>query len=341
VEWAKRGWVCVDLNTVSCKGGCGRRVVVSLDKEKKKDVETEEDDDDNDNDDDEEAAAAFEQALTERYHAEIVSGHAMSCMWHKAGCKDDIYRLHVVRPSIWQPELRTRCESLQKISASIQNIKTRPLDPSCDKLLRDLPKDILNLDPIPDPKSFQLALHGWRGSSESGTQLLHCDACFQRIGLWMYQPDYHSGRPKSTASTAGPADEVDGRDEEEEEEEDQTTIDLVNMHRDHCPWRNAASQSATGSLAGLNAIQILHRVVSTCGRDHRRRSDDHVVLAGTEDRVEDEAEETEVTPVVVSREETARQDKERESRLRKLKNLFNFQRKKSVMGKSGLGKTVG
>ena len=32
VEWAKRGWVCVDVNTVGCRGGCERRVVVSLDR---------------------------------------------------------------------------------------------------------------------------------------------------------------------------------------------------------------------------------------------------------------------------------------------------------------------
>lgn len=30
VEWAKRGWVCVDVNTVGCRGGCEQRVVVGL-----------------------------------------------------------------------------------------------------------------------------------------------------------------------------------------------------------------------------------------------------------------------------------------------------------------------
>ncbi|SMQ46041.1 unnamed protein product [Zymoseptoria tritici ST99CH_1A5] len=337
VEWAKRGWVCVDLNTVSCKGGCGKRVVVSLDKERKDTRGNDAEGDDEDEDNDEEAAA-FEQALSERYRSQIISGHALSCMWHKAGCKDDIYRLHIVRPSIWQPELRNRCQSLRNILPSIQNIKTRPLDDSSDKLLRDLPKDILGIDATPDPKAFQIALHGWRGSSESGTQLLHCDACFQRIGLWMYQPDYHSGRPNSAASHADVEVEV------EDEEEDQTTIDLVDMHRDHCPWRSADSQSATGSLAGLNAVQILHRVVSTCARDFRRRSEEHTMVIDDSSQRDEEDDEN-VAPVVTSREETERQDKERESKLRKLKNLFNFRSKSKLgkvsLGNSAIGKTVG
>jgi hypothetical protein len=336
VEWAKRGWVCVDLNTVACKGGCEKRVVVSLDKDEKKTTQSDQDDEDNDDDDDGEAAA-FEQALSERYRSQIVSGHALSCMWHKAGCKDDIYRLHVVRPSIWQPELRKRCESLQNISSSIHNIKVRPLDDSSERLLHDLPKEILGTDPTPDSKSFQIALHGWRGSSESGTQLLHCDACFQRIGLWMYQPEYRSGRQNPAASSMNPETEVD-----EEESEDQSIIDLVTMHRDHCPWRSAESQSASGSLAGLNAIQILHRVVSTCVRDHRRRSENNhaAVIAEYASHRDLDDGDVEATQVVVSREETAKLDKERESRLKKLKNLFNFQRRSRV-GKTALGKTMG
>lgn len=30
VAWAKRGWVCAGLNTVSCRGGCEKRVVIAL-----------------------------------------------------------------------------------------------------------------------------------------------------------------------------------------------------------------------------------------------------------------------------------------------------------------------
>lgn len=309
VEWAKRGWVCVDLNTVQCKGGCGKRVVVSLDVSKK----TRADQDEDDVEDEEKEAAALEEALSERYRSEIVEGHASSCMWHKAGCKDDIYRLPVVRPAIWQPELRKRCSSLQTIGESIKHLKTKPAEPSNEKLLKELPRDILDQDQPVDLTAFDIAMHGWRGSTDAGTQLLHCDACFQRIGLWMYQPDYKSGRKSF----------------EIEEDEESGTIDLMEMHRDHCPWRNSESQKASGSLSGLNATQILQRVVSTSVRDHRRRSDEHATSV-VPDTVQDEGVENPAvveSPAKLSREEINRQDKERESRIHKLKSLFSIKRR--------------
>lgn len=272
-------------------------------------LEASQDDVDEDDGEEERQAAAIEEALSERYRTEIIEGHASACMWHKAGCKDDIYRLPVVRPSIWQPELRKRCTSLLGINTSIQRLKTKPLDPSNGKLLQDLPRDVLGPAHTVDSQAFNIAMHGWRGSTESGTQLLHCDACFQRIGLWMYQPDYKSGRHSSDS-----------------EDEESGTIDLLEMHRDHCPWRSPESQKATGSLSGLNACQILQRVVSTSVRDHRRRSDDHNAVADTlqSEQVEKSAMSS---PPRLSREEIALQDKERESRLHKLKSLFSIKRR--------------
>lgn len=263
-----------------------------------------------DEDEDERETAALEEALSERYRTEIVEGHSSSCMWHKAGCKDDIYRLPVVRPSIWQPELLKRCNSLQDIQSSIQNIKTKPLELSNEQLLKELSRDILDPDNTVDLKAFNIAMHGWRGSTDAGTQLLHCDACFQRVGLWMYQPDYKSGR-----------------DSLETEDEESGAIDLLEMHRDHCPWRNPESQKATGSLSGLNACQILQRVVSTSVRDHRRRSADRDTPDVDPLQSEDVDESSLSSATKLSREEIARRDKERESRLHKLKSLFTIKRR--------------
>lgn len=293
---------------VSCKGGCGRRVVVSLDVAKRagSDLHATSVDDEEEN---EKEVAALEEALSERYRSQIVEGHAPSCMWHKAGCKDDIYRLPVVRPSIWQPELRKRCNSMKDIDGAIRHLKTKGLNSSNEKLLRELPREVLGPNGHVGLKAFDIAMHGWRGSIDSGTQLLHCDACFQRIGLWMYQPDYKPGRHSS-----------------ESEDEEPGYIDLLEMHREHCPWRNPESQKATGSLSGLNACQILQRVVSTSVRDHRRRSDDHVAVAGPLQT--EAAEETSLdSPSKLSKEEIAKQDKERESRLQKLKSLFSIKRR--------------
>jgi hypothetical protein len=30
VEWAKRGWICTDVERVTCVGGCGGSVVVKI-----------------------------------------------------------------------------------------------------------------------------------------------------------------------------------------------------------------------------------------------------------------------------------------------------------------------
>jgi hypothetical protein len=322
VEWAKRGWVCVDVNTVACKGGCDRRVVVSLESPAKANSG----DDERDVDMDDEEAAELEEALAERYKAEIIDGHADSCMWHKAGCKDDIYRLPVVRSTVWQPELRKRFQSLRGIADSIDNVKTRNITPTDQVTVTDLPRDVIPPTDATHPvasKALAIALHGWRGTSDSGNDLLHCDACFQRVGLWMYQPGYRRASTASTATATTTAD-ADAPDT------DPTTIDLVEMHRDHCPWRNPHTQHTTGSLAGLNAAEILHRVAATCVRDQRRRSAAHDPAGGAPRDEEVASPEPGTPSSILSREEVARQDKERESRMRKLKGLFNIKRRSGV-----------
>ncbi|KAF2161748.1 hypothetical protein M409DRAFT_69555 [Zasmidium cellare ATCC 36951] len=316
VEWAKRGWTCVDVNTVACKGGCNRRVVVSVDiarrAEQSRAAAEQQEEGEEEGEEEEEEDLSFEQALTERYKSQIVEGHGQSCLWRQEGCKDDIYRLQVVRPSVWQPELHKRVHSLLNISKSIEQAKTRPLESFNDKVMNDLPRELLGLggsSEVSKSKAFEIAMHGWRGSSESGNDLLHCDACFQRVGLWMYQPDYK--RPGTSSSDHTPNDEGD----------EAGILDLTEMHRDHCPWRNAITQKATGSLDGLNACQVLQRVVSTAARDHRRRSAPQNV-----DETDDEPA-SETASIQPSKEEIARTDKERESRLRKLKNLLSIKRR--------------
>jgi hypothetical protein len=193
VVWAKRGWSCVDVNTVACRGGCDRRIFVDLNVEPRVAFEATDDDDD----DDTEGVTSLETALIEKYQGLVVHGHADSCLWFKAGCKDDIHRLQVVRPSIWQPELRKRFLSLLEIDQSIASISIHhERDDTQDAfsvktLLGDLPYTIISSEErskVAAIKALDMALCGWRGSVESGNQLLHCDACFQRIGLWMVIP---------------------------------------------------------------------------------------------------------------------------------------------------------
>ena len=333
VHWAKRGWSCVDLNTVACKGGCERRVVVKLDimgtvvKKALADKAGAGADLLNADDDDEEVdEAELEQALAKRYQGEIVNGHSETCLWRKAACKDDIFRLSLVRPIVWKPLLQDSYTSLLSVAESFKDIAIRATDASdsaflpYEQLASELPTDVL---PTSDTelsikaRALEIALHGWRGSTEYSTHLLDCGTCFQRIGLWMYQPGYRPGKPNVSNNEDG----------DPEDDEGDMAVKLEEMHREHCPWRNPVTQKATGSLEGLNGSQIFHRVVSTWTREQRRKSNEQ------QDIVEDaeSVDSPEVERPKLSREEVERQDKERESKLRKLKKMFTVKRSSKVI----------
>lgn len=330
VHWAKRGWTCVDVNLVACRGGCERRVLVKLDRTGKvvRDAiavsENARAADEEDEYEDEVDETELENALAERYRDEIVQGHAETCLWRKAGCKDDIYRLSLVRPVVWQPELKSRYTSLVPVADSIKDVTFKSLDRTdpaflpVDRILDPLPVDVLSPTEIEQStrvKALDIALHGWRGASEPHADILQCDTCFQRIGLWMYQPGY---KPSRAAAS------------DDDEEPDSISIDLLDMHREHCPWRNACSQQATGSLEGMSACQILNRVVSTYAKEAKRKLDSATSHAANTDAAEDESAVEEVQVPRLSRAEVERLDNEREGKLRRLKRMFTMKRSSKV-----------
>jgi hypothetical protein len=347
MHWAKRGWSVVDVNTVACKGGCERRVVVKLDRmgtivkktlasEASAAVGAANEEEEEEEEEEEVDEAELEKALAERYQDEIVNGHSETCLWRKAACKDDIYRLSLVRPIVWQPQLREAYISLLGVGKSIKDIRIRSL-PNTDEeflpyatLASELPADVISTtdtEPSLKTRALEIALHGWHGSLMHSTDLLQCETCFQRIGLWMYQPGYRPGRTNNNS------DEHNEKDWDDE----LVFIDLVEMHREHCPWRNSVSQKATGSLAGLHASQILHRVVSTWVREQRRKCNEQ------QDVVDDVQSmgSPEIERPKPSREEVARQDMERESRLRKLKRMFTVKRTSKVEPHKASGSAAG
>ncbi|KAK5000681.1 hypothetical protein LTR66_000528 [Elasticomyces elasticus] len=332
VEWAKRGWVCVGVNTVACKGVCGKRVVVKLERERRRIAgdrgegvegeggEAQQREDEEEREEIESDDAEIGAALVGRYKALIVDGHDAGCLWRRAGCKKDIYRLPIASPSHWQPELHARYQSLSAVSRPIADVKLQPSETSSAGLLDSLPRDVLAGSADADnssneeqqsntqaqTKSLHVSLFGWKGVLEAGNALLSCDACFQRIGLWMYDPGYKRRRTQS------------GEDAEEDDDDDEqpSELDLVELHREHCPWRNPSSQC------------------STAGRP---------AAAGGEEQVsnedEDGASATSETPTF-SREEIEKQDKEREGRLKKLKRAFTIKGIRGIRGVGGKKPTV-
>lgn len=314
----------MDVNTVACKGGCERRVVVKLDTTGavvKKALASEVSAGANEEEEEEVDEAELEHALAARYQDEIVNGHTDTCLWRKGACKDDILRLSLVRPVVWKPLLSEAYTSLLDVAKSIKDITVRSTDNTdganlpYERLATELPTEVIpttDADSNLKVKALEIALHGWRGSKDHQLDLLKCETCFQRIGLWMYQPGYKPGKTNIKP--------------DEDDDNEIVVIDLVVMHREHCPWRNPVTQKATGSLAGLNASQILHRVVSTWTREQHRRS-------GEQQEDAEDAESVgshEVERPKLSREEVEAQDKERESKLRKLKRMFTTKRNSKV-----------
>jgi hypothetical protein len=343
VEWAKRGWWCVDTNTVGCKGGCSQRLLVKVEPiVKRRRVQTEEEiqevEDDDEDEDEEDNQQELEQALVEKYRELIIEGHSEDCLWRKAGCKDDIYRLPIVKSTVWQPELRARYQSLLVIAPSLANLTLQPTDltPTPNKILANISTTILE---APDDdkttkdtkvteetkqKALQVAISGWQGSTESSTQLLTCSACFQRIGLWMYQSDYKPHRFS---------------DDDDEDKQQDRSLDLIQLHREHCPWRNSTTQAATGNYTGRSAYEILLDVLERYIDEQRRRSRGTIQgpVAGdgevesdagaADDGDESLALETLPSMPELSRAETEKHDKERLSKLRRLKTVLGFKKR--------------
>ena len=80
VAWAKRGWSCDSWNTVACKGGCEKRLVVRL-RPKRKDGQGKE------LDMSEDLTAEVDKALVDKYQELILDAHHEDCLWKKRGCQ--------------------------------------------------------------------------------------------------------------------------------------------------------------------------------------------------------------------------------------------------------------
>ena len=403
VAWAKRGWSCVGTETVGCRA-CGKRIVVDFrpseydargkkrgskgdevdgkygsariqttgagDDEDAGGHEADEADADGD-DDDGEFEEAFEQGLVEKYGTLIIEGHGESCLWRQAGCKDDIYRLPVVRSAWWQTHVKDSYASVMAIAEEIKDVDIKPVEgaqPPVEKILRGLPPSFWAApsNPAQDAnataasseandssdvkkKALTIALTGWTATNESSTHLLSCTACFQRLGLWMYKK---SDRQPNAAS-----------------EDDNTTmdmsLDLIEQHREHCPLRNASSQATTGDYAGWPAWRILWDVAGRYADEQRRRSRDRYSIGGAVPTEGDEdgneatataSEDLEAAKENLGgveaggagegevelkdwqrREEVAKKDRERTNKLRRLKQALGF--KIRVPGEKTAGET--
>ncbi|EGC49279.1 conserved hypothetical protein [Histoplasma capsulatum var. duboisii H88] len=250
VQWAKRGWSCVDVMRVECVGGCGCAVVVKL-PEDVDDVGEDEAD-----------------KIIERREV------------------DTIQRLPLTNPETAVNSLHTRYLNLASLESKlppIDNIQP-PSELDLDETLRILPPTFLSdtlecvtgqhTDKLPEQPidhdasrtniscqngdgkvnktAFALAIFGWDATPDIGAGLATCGACFRRLGLWMY-------KPKEDGSISVYA-----------------KLDVVGEHLDYCPWVNPETQSG-GRKPVLHSFdgkrqsgwEILAQAIKTV---HRRRT---------------------------------------------------------------------
>ena len=345
VEWAKRGWALVSdddvKDTIWCRA-CKQRLVVKLQKEKGAGGE------DVDKEGTEEVdwwSEDVEKELVERYKGLIVDGHEEGCLWREKGCSDDIYRIRLADPNIWQPALKERYLALISMSDALPKKITFPeVDPEdertrfeVDAIVNLIPPSFMqpqqkekeNASPSANVNSSQktttlteptamatndqlsinstalaLAICGWTGQTTAGVNLAYCKHCFQRCGLWLYSP-----KNSKTKDSISLFDDIDAM-----------TFHPVDLHRQHCPWKNVTSQAESGVFKGLAAWQVQVQLV----KNMRTRVQMNEYDVGDEEG-EDEDLDGEELPMK-SWEEIEKEDRERESRLRRLKKAFTIKK---------------
>ena len=242
---------------------------------------------------------------------------------------DSIFKLPLSHAPTTIQTLRERYDELSTRTDTLPymfNMKIPP-DFDLDLILSYLPRDFFKPpptipeteNPIPTPVNrvaFLMALFGWKGHTHDrlGVQVgsVSCHACFRVLGLWLFK--------SKKVNEAG--EEVEGPVV--------NCLDVVTEHRDYCPWRNPASQngqkatakSLTNAMAGW---QIVLRVLKN---DYHLRTNREEHGRASKQPSTDNASEIASTFGTEVDDEDARsirdeKDKERWSRLRRVKSLFS------------------
>ncbi|KIW63025.1 hypothetical protein PV04_09906 [Phialophora macrospora] len=221
--WAKRGWTCVDTDTVAC-GSCKERLYVNLSvddellKAKKQDGETINDEEAAKDDEDNFAISSeVYDNIVQRYQDMIVTAHAEGCLWRKRGCDASIQRIEgLLNTHLTLSGLRSRYDSLMSHPKEIPRVECLPSTTLIDP--EELDQFQSNTGETPNSHALILAICGWERKSED---VIECRHCFRSLGLWLYRGE---------APAIG-------------------KLDAVENHLEYCPWRLAEAQDTEIHIA--------------------------------------------------------------------------------------------
>ena len=297
--------------------------------------------------------ARVTEQLAERYVDMIVSGHDEYCLWRKRGCDGKwvmgtleskrtgadillatIYRLPLSPPSTALGALRHRYDSLAVMGGDLPSALSLPSAVDMGSIIQELGAEFFQppqsepaaagAESAPPPtvneQALALALFGWQAEDGHISGLAVCEACFRRLGLWLFKRRSHE-RIGSEATG-------------DEDEAAMSRLDVIGEHRDYCPWVDASSQNgdstpqkSSSGLADLAGWELLSRVIRNTAHLNGRilkpsvtpnRGPTAVVASMTDETgLADKQGRVDVTAVRDSR------DKERWTKLRKLRQVFH------------------
>ncbi|KAK5946366.1 hypothetical protein PMZ80_000509 [Knufia obscura] len=219
-EWAKRGWVCADVDTVSC-GSCSERVTINLDMKSRQEDDKENQADTEQNNavrevpmeegeaTDDMAVEVYE-ALIKRYGDLITTSHSESCPWRRRGCDSAIQRIEgLLNTSNVVSAVRGRFESMAE---KIEDVPTVSDLPAYEDLPAPNIHDLEELQFTPaNLNALKLAVCGWQYKE---ADVVECKHCFRSLGLWLYR---------------GPTPTMEH-------------LDAIESHLEYCPWRSSDAQ---------------------------------------------------------------------------------------------------
>lgn len=224
--WVKRGWYCVDTDTVFC-GSCKERLWVDLEVRARDTQAAEAELSAKDRDDTEDYFDITElyDALIKRYEQMITTAHSESCPWRRRGCDASIQRIEgLLNTNNAISALQSRYESLSTQVTEVPHI----FSPS-EMEAREIDLDELRFEGDAELMEdlVRLSACGWQSKSDD---VIECRHCFRSLGLWLYR---------------GMAPAMD-------------KLDPLESHLEYCPWRSADAQDtevAVPVLEGTETVQ--------------------------------------------------------------------------------------
>jgi hypothetical protein len=224
--WAKRGWVCVDTDTVAC-GSCKERLHVDLNVTSalpdSKDQDAGESGTENaeteakQEEDDFIMVSDLYDSLVKKYREMIVTSHAESCLWRSRGCDASIQRIEgLLNTNSALSGLRNRHDTLMTCPDELPAVELSDTVSFADAV-GEIEEFKSNTGGKPDVNALKLAACGWDRRSDD---VIECHHCYRSLGLWLYR-----GETPAIGK-----------------------LDAVENHLEYCPWRSAEAQDTEVQL---------------------------------------------------------------------------------------------